>query len=126
MSRLRRRLLRDSRSAFAIPIPASFRSRQTHATATRRGCRDFGSPPRAPTGIACPRVICLEFLSPEGAIVSQTPEVVRVRKADGTEVDLAESEIAGRRKGLSAMPEGLRQFVSREHMRDLIEHVGRL
>lgn len=62
----------------------------------------------------------------EGAIVSQTPEVVRVRQADGTEVDLAESEIAGRRKGLSAMPDGLRQFVSRENMRDLVEYLGRL
>jgi putative heme-binding domain-containing protein len=60
----------------------------------------------------------------EGAVVSQTSEGVRVRQADGTEVDLLESEILGRRKGLSAMPDGLRQFVSREDMRDLIEYLG--
>jgi hypothetical protein len=62
----------------------------------------------------------------EGAIVSEVGGLVKVRKADGTEVDLLESEIAARRKGLSAMPDGLRQFVSREDMRDLIEYLGRL
>ncbi|MFN0009777.1 MAG: PVC-type heme-binding CxxCH protein [Planctomycetota bacterium] len=62
----------------------------------------------------------------EGALVSETPETVRVRKADGTEVELAASEITGRRKGLSAMPDGLRQFVSREDMRDLVEYLGGL
>jgi len=62
----------------------------------------------------------------EGAIVSESAGVVRVRKADGTEVELEESEIAARRKGLSAMPDGLRQFVSREDMRDLIEYLGSL
>ena len=60
----------------------------------------------------------------EGAIVSETPLTVRVRKADGTELDLPVAEIAGRRKGLSAMPDGLRQFVSRENLRDLIEYLG--
>jgi quinoprotein glucose dehydrogenase len=60
----------------------------------------------------------------EGAVVSETADVVRVRKADGTEVELAVPEIAARRKGLSAMPDGLRQFVSRENLRDLIEYLG--
>lgn len=62
----------------------------------------------------------------EGAIVTETSETVRVRQADGTEVDLVPSEIASRRKGLSAMPDGLRQFVSRENLRDLVEYLGRL
>ena len=62
----------------------------------------------------------------EGAIVSETPDAVRVRKSDGTEVELAPSEIASRRKGLSAMPDGLRQFVSRENLRDLVEYLGLL
>jgi quinoprotein glucose dehydrogenase len=62
----------------------------------------------------------------EGSIVAENPEFVRVRKADGTTADLATAQIAGRKKGLSAMPEGLRQYVSREHLRDLLEFLGRL
>jgi quinoprotein glucose dehydrogenase len=62
----------------------------------------------------------------EGSIVVENPEFVRVRKADGTTTDLATAQIAGRRKGLSAMPEGLKQYVSREDLRDLIEYLGRL
>jgi hypothetical protein len=62
----------------------------------------------------------------EGSIVSENPEFVRVRKADGTTADLATAQIAARKKGLSAMPEGMRQYVSREHVRDLLEYLGRL
>ncbi len=62
----------------------------------------------------------------EGSIVAETSESVHVRKSDATEVDLPAAEIAGRRKGLSAMPEGLKQYVTREDLRDLIEYLGRL
>ncbi len=61
----------------------------------------------------------------EGSIVRETAESVRVRKADGTEADLATAQIAGRRQGLSAMPEGLKQYVTREDLRDLVEYLGR-
>ncbi len=62
----------------------------------------------------------------EGSVVTENPEFVRVRKADGTTTDLATAQIAGRRKGLSAMPDGLKQYVTREDLRDLIEYLGRL
>ncbi len=61
----------------------------------------------------------------EGSIVSENPEFVRVRKADGTTADLATAQIAARKKGLSAMPEGMKQYVSREDLRDLLEFLGR-
>jgi quinoprotein glucose dehydrogenase len=62
----------------------------------------------------------------EGSIQTENAEFVRVRKSDGTTVDLATAQIAGRRKGLSAMPEGFKQYVTREDLRDLIEFLGRL
>jgi quinoprotein glucose dehydrogenase len=62
----------------------------------------------------------------EGSIVTENPEFVRVRKADGTTTDLATAQIESRRKGLSAMPDGLKQYVDREDLRDLIEYLGRL
>ena len=62
----------------------------------------------------------------EGSIQTENAEFVRVRKSDGTTVDLATAQIVGRRKGLSAMPEGLKQYVTREDLRDLIEFLGRL
>jgi len=61
----------------------------------------------------------------EGSVVRESAASVRVRKSDGTEVDLVTAEIAGRRKGLSAMPEGLKQYVTREDLRDLVEYLGR-
>jgi quinoprotein glucose dehydrogenase len=61
----------------------------------------------------------------EGSIQTENAEFVRVRKSDGTTVDLATAQIVGRRKGLSAMPEGLKQYATREDLRDLIEYIGR-
>lgn len=62
----------------------------------------------------------------EGLLEAETPDVVRVRNAEDELLELDPAAILERREGLSAMPEGLPQFLDRGEMRDLIEFLATL
>lgn len=51
---------------------------------------------------------------------------LRLQNAEGELLEVALEEVDSSRPGLSAMPEGLAQFLDRREMRDLIEYLARL
>lgn len=59
----------------------------------------------------------------EGVVVEETPEVVRLRGADGALVDVPRADIEGTKPGVSSMPDNLCDHISREEMRDLVEYL---
>ncbi len=61
-----------------------------------------------------------------GVILEETDATVRVRTSQDEIVELERSAILERRKDLSAMPQDVAKFLSREEMRDLIEYLSSL
>jgi putative heme-binding domain-containing protein len=61
-----------------------------------------------------------------GVILEETDTSVRVRTSQDEIVELERAAISGRRKDLSAMPQDVAKFLSREEMRDLIEYLASL
>jgi len=61
-----------------------------------------------------------------GVILEETETSVRVRTSQDEIVELERAAITGRRKDLSAMPQDVAKFLSREEMRDLIEYLASL
>lgn len=61
-----------------------------------------------------------------GVILEETETTVRVRTSQDEIVELERSAILERRKDLSAMPQDVAKFLSREEMRDLIEYLSSL
>ena len=62
----------------------------------------------------------------EGVIQEEDGERLRLRNSDDEIVELELARVLERRRGLSAMPAGLEQFLSREQMRDLIAYLASL
>ncbi|HVS09760.1 MAG TPA: PVC-type heme-binding CxxCH protein [Planctomycetota bacterium] len=62
----------------------------------------------------------------EGRVVGEDEREVRVCKADGAIVAIEKSEIELVREGLSAMPDGIAEHLTRQEMRDLIEYLSQL
>ena len=62
----------------------------------------------------------------EGQVLEESAELVRVLDADGVEHAFAPAEVEVRRRGLSAMPEGLDKLLTPEQMRDLLEFLSGL
>ena len=62
----------------------------------------------------------------EGQVLEESVELVRVLDADGVEHAFAPAEVEVRRRGLSAMPEGLDKLLTPEQMRDLLEFLSGL
>jgi quinoprotein glucose dehydrogenase len=62
----------------------------------------------------------------DGRILSEQDGRLTVLDAEGVAHEIASEEVVSRRSGLSAMPDGLTQYLSREDMRDLIEFLSRL
>jgi quinoprotein glucose dehydrogenase len=61
-----------------------------------------------------------------GVILEESDTAVRVRTSQDEIVELELSEIVERRKDLSAMPQDVAKFLTREEMRDLIEYLANL
>jgi quinoprotein glucose dehydrogenase len=61
-----------------------------------------------------------------GVILEETDTSVRVRTSQDEIVELERAAVTGRRKDLSAMPQDVAKFLSREEMRDLIEYLASL
>jgi quinoprotein glucose dehydrogenase len=62
----------------------------------------------------------------EGRVLSADDAAVRVLDAEGQTIEIPRSEVVDTRAGLSAMPQGLAQHLSRTEMRDLIEYLAGL
>jgi len=62
----------------------------------------------------------------EGRVLSEDAAQVHMLDADGKKIDVDKSEIASRKTGLSAMPDGLKQYITPREMRDLIEYLATL
>jgi quinoprotein glucose dehydrogenase len=61
-----------------------------------------------------------------GVILEETDTTVRVRTSQDEIVEIALSEVVERRRDLSAMPQDVAKFLTREEMRDLIEYLANL
>lgn len=61
-----------------------------------------------------------------GVILEESVTTVRVRTSQDEIVELERAAIVERRKDLSAMPQDVAKFLSREEMRDLIEYLASL
>jgi quinoprotein glucose dehydrogenase len=61
-----------------------------------------------------------------GIVVSESAERVKLRTAQDELVEVETRRIAGRRADLSAMPQNVSSFLSRDEMRDLIEYLAGL
>ncbi len=61
-----------------------------------------------------------------GLLVGEAGGVVSLRDAQDELLEIPVEQIVERREGLSAMPQGAAQYLSRARMRDLIEFLGRL
>jgi len=61
-----------------------------------------------------------------GVILEETETSVKVRTSQDEVVEIERAAITGRRKDLSAMPQDVAKFLSREEMRDLIEYLASL
>jgi quinoprotein glucose dehydrogenase len=59
-----------------------------------------------------------------GRVIEESPDLVRVLQSDGTTAEVDPSTIVERRADLSAMPEGLGQFLTPREMRDLVEYLA--
>jgi quinoprotein glucose dehydrogenase len=62
----------------------------------------------------------------EGQILTDDPDAIRVLDADGVVHALDPSKVESRRPGLSAMPAGMGELLTRHEMRDLLEYLSRL
>jgi quinoprotein glucose dehydrogenase len=61
-----------------------------------------------------------------GIVVEETPDKVKVRTAQDELVEVDAKSIASRRPDLSAMPQDVSKFLSRDDMRDVIEFLANL
>lgn len=61
-----------------------------------------------------------------GRVLAEDDERVLVVDAEGVELELEPATIQARRTGLSAMPEGQGDLLTREDLRDLLEYLARL
>lgn len=61
-----------------------------------------------------------------GRVESEDAKIIKLRKPDNTLTDLPAADIKERRADLSAMPEGLSKFLTKQEMRDLIEFLATL
>jgi quinoprotein glucose dehydrogenase len=61
-----------------------------------------------------------------GIVVEETPDKVKVRTAQDELVEVDAKAIASRRPDLSAMPQDVSKFLSRDDMRDVIEFLANL
>ncbi len=61
-----------------------------------------------------------------GRVLAEDGERVLVVDAEGVETELPLAAIQARRTGLSAMPEGQGELLTREDLRDLLEYLARL
>lgn len=61
-----------------------------------------------------------------GRVIEAGAESVLLVDADGRRIELGTEEIQLSRRGLSSMPEGLGESLTREELRDLIEYLARL
>jgi ABC-type uncharacterized transport system ATPase subunit len=61
-----------------------------------------------------------------GVVKNETDSTLVLLSPEDGEVKLKKSDIASRDKGLSGMPEGLGQLLSRQELRDVIEFLGTL
>ena len=62
-----------------------------------------------------------------GIVKAQTPEEITLLKPeDGTLVKLKKSDITTQAKGLSAMPEGMGNILSKQDLRNLVEFLATL
>ncbi|MAF67483.1 MAG: glucose dehydrogenase [Planctomycetes bacterium] len=61
-----------------------------------------------------------------GRILAEDAASLRLQDSEGEVFEIAVEAIEARREDLSAMPEGLERFLTREEMRDLIEYVAGL
>lgn len=61
-----------------------------------------------------------------GRVEKETPEQLVLVLADGNRKILAKKDIRARKTGLSAMPEGLVQFLTKRELRDLVEFLASL
>ena len=59
-----------------------------------------------------------------GRVVEESPELLRVLQSSGETVEVEPATIVERRPDLSAMPEGLGQFLTPREMRDLVEYLA--
>jgi quinoprotein glucose dehydrogenase len=62
----------------------------------------------------------------DGRVLSEDAAQVHMIDANGNKIDVERSEIASRKTGLSAMPDGLKQYLTPREMRDLIEYLATL
>lgn len=62
----------------------------------------------------------------EGRVLSEDAAQVHMIDAAGKSIDVDKSEIDSRKTGLSAMPDGLKQYLTPREMRDLIEYLATL
>jgi putative heme-binding domain-containing protein len=62
----------------------------------------------------------------EGQVLAEDAAAIRILDADGVVHELDPGQVESRRAGLSAMPAGLGELVTRREMRDLIEYLSRL
>ena len=56
--------------------------------------------------------------------MEESPELLRVLQSSGETVEVEPATIVERRPDLSAMPEGLGQFLTPREMRDLVEYLA--
>jgi len=62
----------------------------------------------------------------EGRIESEDATRILLRNSDDELLELDPARVVERRPGLSAMPDGLEQFLDRAQMRDLIAYLASL
>jgi quinoprotein glucose dehydrogenase len=65
-------------------------------------------------------------VSHAGLVKSEDEGEVRLESPEAGPVQIPKSDIASRRRGLSAMPEGVEQFLTRRELRDLVEYLATL
>jgi quinoprotein glucose dehydrogenase len=81
---------------------------------------------RTSPGYAGHHLVLRDATTLSGRILAEDAEGVRLQDAEGREHALPVAEIARRRTGLSAMPEGLAAGLTRTEMRDLIAYLASL
>lgn len=81
---------------------------------------------RAAPGYGGSSVFLTDGRSVSGRVVEETDEQLVLQDADGALHELPRAEIELLREGLSAMPDGLADALTRQDMRDLIEYLAGL
>ncbi len=62
----------------------------------------------------------------EGRVLSEAKDVIRLIDSEGKTIELPTADVESRKPGLSAMPAGLAQHLSKHEMRDLIAYLATL